>query len=131
MKLEERIRELRLHRNLTLKEMAILTDLSVSFLSDVERGRTTPSLRTIETLASAFQISVTDLLSVVAFGGESNESNLPAGLDELINDPEFKDEIDEEWIQLLRKIQLRGIRPQTKREWMELYIYMKRILDDG
>ena len=30
---------------------------------------------------------------------------------------------------MLSKIQLQGRRPQTKREWLELYLHLKRILE--
>ena len=30
---------------------------------------------------------------------------------------------------MLSKIQVRGLRPQTKREWLELYLYLQRFLE--
>ena len=131
MKLESRVRELRSSGNLTLKDLAAQTGLSVSYLSDIERGRTTPSLNTLELLAKAFNISVADLLMGVDFAGEQTTAGLPPGLRELIEDEEFKTELDEHWISLLNKIELRGSRPQSKREWMELYLHLRRILGDS
>lgn len=131
MKLEERIRELRSHYNLTLKDLAGLTGLSVSYLSDIERGRTTPSLSTLEALANAFQLSIVDLLSGVDFAGERTVASLPPGLQELLEDDEFKHEIDDHWLALLQRIELRGKTPQTKLEWMELFLHLRRILSNG
>lgn len=130
MKLEERIRELRTQRRLTLKDIAEATGLSVSYLSDIERGRTTPSLNTLEALSAAFEISVADLLSGVDFAGEKTIAALPMGLQELLQDEEFGNQIDEQWISLLNRIELRGKRPQTKVEWLELYLHLRRILGD-
>lgn len=130
MKLEDRVRELRTLHNLTLKDLAECTALSVSYLSDIERGRTTPSIGTLEALSRAFGISVVDFLSGVDFAGEQTDASLPPGLKELLDDEEFSGEIDDRWISLLRKIELRGTRPQTKREWLELYLHLRRILGD-
>lgn len=43
----------RLHRK-RLREVAVGTELSVSFLSDIERGRTEPSLATLRKLAAYY-----------------------------------------------------------------------------
>ena len=51
MKLHERLRELRSERGLRLKDVAEVADISVPYLSDLERGRTNPSLETLQTLA--------------------------------------------------------------------------------
>lgn len=130
MKLQDRLKELRTNREMTLKDVATRSELSVSYLSDIERGRTTPTLATLEALARAFEISVVDLLTGVDFAGEATNSSLPPGLAELRSDPEYREEITEEWITTLSGIQMRGKRPQTKREWLELYLHLKRILED-
>lgn len=129
MLLGQRIRELRNLKGETLKDISTSTDLSVSYLSDIERGRTNPSLQSLETLARHFDLSVTDLLAGVEFAGTLSESALPPGLGDLLKDSEFGSEIDADWIQLLQKINFRGNRPQTKHEWLELYLSLKRILD--
>jgi transcriptional regulator with XRE-family HTH domain len=129
MLLGQRIRELRTINGETLKDISNQTELSVSYLSDIERGRTNPSLQSLETLAKHFVISVTDLLSGVEFAGSLSDNALPPGLGDLLHDNELGHEIDNDWIQLLQKINLRGKRPQTKLDWLELYLSLKRILE--
>jgi len=128
MTLHERLKEMRKARDLTLKELAARTDLSVSYLSDLERGRAKPPLSTLETLAVALDITVLDLLTGVDFAGEQTDAGIPPGLAELLDDPEYQPEITQDWVRLLGKIQLRGKRPQSKREWLELYLHLKRVL---
>ena len=128
MTLHERLKELRRARDFTLKELAARTGLSVSYLSDLERGRTMPPLPTLELLAMALEISVLDLLTGVDFAGEQTEAGLPSGLADLLDDPEYQPELTREWVQLLGKLQLRGKRPQSKHEWLELYLHLKRVL---
>lgn len=129
MQLGQRIRELRTSRGETLKDISNSTTLSVSYLSDIERGRTNPSLQSLETLANHFEISVTDLLAGVEFAGSPSDNALPPGLGDLLQDPDFGSKIDDAWIELLQKIDLRGKRPRTKVEWLELYLSLKRILE--
>lgn len=57
------IRELRQKRNLTLQELAQRADLSVSYLSEIERGKKQPSLETVEKLSMALNISKEGLIS--------------------------------------------------------------------
>jgi transcriptional regulator with XRE-family HTH domain len=131
MQLGDRIRELRKKKGETLKVTSEGAELSVSYLSDIERGRTNPSLQTLEALANHFSITVTDLLSGVEFAGTKTENALPPGLADLLNDEEFGQQIDDGWVELLVKINLRGKRPQTKLQWLELYLSLRRILESA
>jgi transcriptional regulator with XRE-family HTH domain len=129
MRLQDRLKELRTNRDLTLKGVAERSGLSVSYLSDIERGRTTPTLNTLEVIAEALEMSVIDFLTGVDFAGELTDASLPPGLSDLLQDDEYGHEITPEWVETLSKIQMRGKRPQTKREWLELFLYLKRILE--
>lgn len=57
--LPDRLKAMRKEKGMTLLEVSNLTNLSVSFLSDLERGRTRPSLSTLEKLTSVYQKSLT------------------------------------------------------------------------
>jgi XRE family transcriptional regulator, regulator of sulfur utilization len=129
MRIKDKVRELRTARNYTLKNLAEVTGLSVSYLSDVERGRTNPSLKTVELLAQALKVSVNLLLTGVDFEDEPSIEDLPNGLRQLIDDKDYKDEMNTDWIELLSKIQMRGRRPESKREWLELYLHLRSILE--
>lgn len=69
MGLGERLRQLR--GLLTLKEAAALAGISVSYLSDIERGRTEPTLRTLGKLARAYDTTIGVILFLVTFEDES------------------------------------------------------------
>lgn len=47
---------------MTLLQVATRTGLSVSYLSDLERGRTAPSIKTLETLSCCYDVSAAYLL---------------------------------------------------------------------
>lgn len=129
MKLHERLRELRNERNYRLKDVAHVAGISLPYLSDLERGRTNPSLETLQTIAAAYEISVQDLLEGVDFYGESSDGALPKGLSELIADPGLSEPLSPDWIRTLSRIELRGKRPRTKDDWYAIYLHLKRILN--
>jgi XRE family transcriptional regulator, regulator of sulfur utilization len=129
MKLHERLRELRQERGQRLKDVSEIAGISIPYLSDLERGRTNPSLETLQTLATAYTISVHDLLEPVEFYGEQTQSALPKGLAELVADPVLGAQISGDWVNSLSRIELRGKRPQTKEDWYDIYRNLKRILE--
>ena len=57
-----RLRQLRRARNMTQLRMAVRFGIDRTFISDVERGRKSISLRTLEILALGLNISLSDLL---------------------------------------------------------------------
>lgn len=124
MELSQRLRELRRGLGMTLLDVKQRTGVSVSHLSDIERGRTRPSLETLTALARCYGVSMADLMA----GVDSEEASAPAqvpGLRELVE----KQEIPEEWAELLSRIEWRGRRPRSENEWMMLYMFLRNLLD--
>ena len=56
-----RIRSLRLGKQMTQEQLAEAADMSVDFLSLIERGRNAPSFAKIERLAEALDVSLSEL----------------------------------------------------------------------
>jgi transcriptional regulator with XRE-family HTH domain len=110
--------------------MATASGLSLTYLSDVERDRTRPSIKTLMRIAQVLGVTVGDLIEGVEdLGGVSDEA-LPAGLGELRADPEWRESVDEAWVRTLMRVDYRGQRPQTKEEWLELFLALRRILGE-
>src|SRR5690348_8702847 len=128
MTVGQRLRERRRELGMTLRHLADATDLSLTYLSDLERGRAQPSLKTFRRIAWGLDISTADLMYGVDGLGSVTERALPAGLRHLQNDPYWGDQLDDEWISSLLRIEYRGRRPQTKEEWLEVYLSLRRIL---
>lgn len=59
----ERIRQLRLRNDLTLQELASRTELSKGFLSQLERNLTSPSIQTLEDIAEALGVTMSQFFS--------------------------------------------------------------------
>ncbi|PRX35566.1 helix-turn-helix protein [Orenia metallireducens] len=58
----KRIRKIREQRSLTQSKLASKADISQSFLSDIENGRKSPTLRSIGLIAKAFDLPIKNLI---------------------------------------------------------------------
>jgi transcriptional regulator with XRE-family HTH domain len=56
-----RLKQLREAKNLSLRKLAKLANISHSFIADIESGRSNPSLDTLKSLAKALNVSIVDL----------------------------------------------------------------------
>lgn len=65
MELRERLRAARLERNMTVAELAEASLLSKGFISQVESGRSNPSLASLQRIASALGVPLASLLGEV------------------------------------------------------------------
>ncbi len=128
MKLGERLRLIRKENKLTLKNLSQLANLSVPYLSDMERGVVNPSIDTLQKVAKAYNMTVKELISGVEELGESSNTNYPAEFQSFLKEYESPYKINDDWKELLLKINFRGRQPTSKTEWLELYLYLKRIL---
>ena len=127
MTLGRRLRLIRKEKRLTLKDLSQLADLSVPYLSDVERDVVNPSVETLRKVAKAFNMTVRELFSGVGELGKSGSTTYPEGFESFIEDPEFSEEINDEWKEFLLETKYRGKQPSSKREWIELHLSLKRI----
>ena len=128
MKLGDHLRSIRKERKLTLKDLSQRAGLSVPYLSDIERGVVNPSVETVQKIAKAYNMKFQNLFNDVEEVGESAHVTYPAGFLEFMADDDYKDELSDDWKELLMRINLRGKRPTSKREWVELYLHLRRIL---
>lgn len=129
VKLGSKLRRFRKSRRLTLANVGEETGLSVSFLSDVERGRTKPSLDTLEKLADFYGVSVNEVLLDTEFGGSRDEKEYPPGFQEFLH--EIGGSIDEEMEDLLLRAENRSRRSaQTKEDWLRMYYPLKTLIGE-
>jgi len=58
-----RLRQIRAQRRMTQEQFAETLEISVDFLSLIERGRNAPSFETLDKIAKRLRLSVADLFS--------------------------------------------------------------------
>lgn len=72
-RLSEKIKKARKSAGLTQRMLADMIHLSQGYIGDIERGRTNPSLSTLELIANALQI---DIAEFVGNSSEVNETSI-------------------------------------------------------
>lgn len=60
--LGDKIKSERLNKSLKQKELAVRAGISISYMSDIERGRTNPSIQTLKKISDALNIKVSKLI---------------------------------------------------------------------
>lgn len=63
-KINQKIRQIRKEKKITLKELSELTQLSVSFLSQVERGVSSMTITSLKRIANALDIPLREIVDV-------------------------------------------------------------------
>ena len=58
----DKIKSERLNKSLKQKELAQRAGISISYMSDIERGRTNPSVQTLKKSSDALDIKVSKLI---------------------------------------------------------------------
>lgn len=64
------LRRLRRERSLSLVDLAARTHLSIGFLSQIERGKSSPTLRALVTMADALGVGLADLFPPTGLAGD-------------------------------------------------------------
>ena len=73
--LGNRIKKARLHQNLTQEQLAEMLDISVSYVSLIERGSRNATVETLLAIADVLQVSVASLLQD-SLNKDEEQSNL-------------------------------------------------------
>ena len=128
MELGKRLRFIRKEHQKTLKDLSQDAGLSLSYLSDMERGVVNPSVGTLKKVAKVYKMKLTELLVGVEDKDESIDKKYPPGFFEFLRD--YQDEVNTDWKEFLIGINFRGKQPSSKREWIELHLYLRRILSE-
>lgn len=119
------LRALRKKHKYTLADVGERVELSVSFLSDIERGRTRPSLETLTKLAGCYEISINELLGGVDAETLEQRRVYPPGFEEFSREVNVEPEL----VDLLMKVERRAkTRAETKEQWKQYYYSLKAIL---
>jgi transcriptional regulator with XRE-family HTH domain len=88
MLLGEKLKKLRVEKNLSLRELGKLAHISHSFIADIESGRSNPSLSTLEAIAKALGTSVNYFL---ADEKEQLDAPAPADKEPALDDEQIKE----------------------------------------
>jgi|LSQX01.2.fsa_nt_gb transcriptional regulator with XRE-family HTH domain len=103
----ERIKMFRAEKKLTLRDLSKKADISISFLSDIENGRSNPSLERLKDIAAALNVPIIVLL-------DENINNKELSPEQKIKNAVSDDpELSEFWRKLSQREDLRLLMRQV------------------
>lgn len=127
MELRERLASLRQARGYSLRELRDRIQLlsgermSVSYLSELERESTTPSIEMLTRLAKGYEMTLRELLDPVAIDTEPAQVSYPPSLVAFVKGRN----LSEQWLETLSRIEYRGKRPETVDDWNAIYSVLR------
>ena len=116
------IKRQRKDRNLTLEQLAAISGVSKSMLSQIERGQANPTFAVVWSLTKALKIEFTDLLD----GETQPTGNSPVEVQSSAQTPEIKSNDQSCRLRILSPPQLAGTT-----EWYEVEIDPNGVLDSA
>jgi XRE family transcriptional regulator, master regulator for biofilm formation len=94
----DRVKKLRLEKRMSLSELAEQAGVAKSYLSSLERNlQSNPSIQFLEKIATVFNVPV----------------------DHLINEQQNKDDLDTEWLKIVKEAMDSGVSKSEFREFLE------------
>ena len=94
----DRVKQLRLEKRMSLSELADQAGVAKSYLSSLERNlQSNPSIQFLEKIAAVFHIPV----------------------DQLLHDQQNKEDLDLEWLKIVKEAMESGVSKNEFREFLE------------
>ncbi|MZP19035.1 helix-turn-helix domain-containing protein, partial [Escherichia coli] len=108
----------------TLRQLARDADVSVAYLSKLERGDSSPTLDVLTKIAGALEISVAELVET---SNETETLDLPDSLRAFIGEYRQKFPVldDLDWQKTLMRVRLRDRYPEDPEDWLKIFLPMK------
>ncbi|MBC7286834.1 MAG: helix-turn-helix transcriptional regulator [Armatimonadetes bacterium] len=127
--LGRRLKAVREGLGLSQREAAAAAGMTPQQLLDLESGRIrNPSIRTLARIAKAYGIGVDEL---IGHGRAFTRRELPKGLQELLDDPEWGPKLTQDWVETLVRLRHKGRTLRTKEEFVEAFLSLRRLFEDG
>jgi transcriptional regulator with XRE-family HTH domain len=139
----ERMRIARRTRGLTLREVSEATGISITYLSDLERGTlANPTLDKLVLIGRALQVPIAQLVGADEEVG-TDASEIPDALAGLTSMPQFSEAIaleakrwrttpavvEREWLNALQRISVLGHRPRDTFDYLFVFEAARRAIE--
>lgn len=128
---------------MTLRDVFERTGVSITYLSDLERGvLSNPTLDKVRQIALALNITVEELLGPSG-PSELTRETLPGALTTLSASPQFQESIEADakswrttpdaleraWLECLKGISIDGRRPRSAMDYLFIFEAIRRAID--
>ena len=126
MNLGKRIAEIRNEQKKSLRSVAREADISVAYLSNIEKGESSPTVDLLQRFADIFRVPLRDLTDSV----EEKTFDIPESLQRFIDEykGKFNELDDTDWQRALVSVRLRGKYPKTSDDWLPIFASIRSAL---
>jgi transcriptional regulator with XRE-family HTH domain len=134
MSLAANIKRLRLQKQLSLPDLATITDLSKGYVYQLEAGEmVNPSLDKLLKISRALDCTIADLVGEPrAVARADLDLEMPQGLLEFAKRKKREGvPLEDAELRTLARLEYRGKRPETESDWSYVYEFLKRTLGDN
>ncbi len=116
-----KIKEIRQERGYSLRALSRRADVSVAYLSKLERNESSPTVGLLSRLAEALGVAVDELVDSTPPPEE--QAALPASLVKFIDKfkGEFPELEDPDWQRTLSQVRFRGRYPENYMDWLPIF----------
>lgn len=127
MTIGERVQKIRREHNKSLRGLASEVGISVAYLSNIEKGESSPTVQVLQKLADALNVEVRELTEAVE---EKPAFELPKSLQGFIDSysSKFEELHDPDWQRALAGIRFRGRYPKAAEDWLPIFASMRTAL---
>lgn len=133
MSLAANLKRLRLQKQLSLPDLATITDLSKGYVYQLESGEmANPSLDKLLKISRALDCTIADLVGEPrAVSRADVDLEVPEGLLEFAKRKKREGTpLGDAELRTLARVEYRGKRPETENDWAYVYEFLKRTLGD-
>lgn len=133
MSLAANIKRLRLQKQLSLPDLATITDLSKGYVYQLESGEmANPSLDKLLKISRALDCTIADLVGEPrAVARADVDLDMPEGLLEFAKRKKREGTpLEDAELRTLARVEYRGKRPETESDWAYVHEFLKRTLGD-
>jgi transcriptional regulator with XRE-family HTH domain len=129
--LGSRMRRIRKEQKLPLRAVADKTDISVAYLSKIERNEANPTVEILQRLARVYKMTLNELSIGIEARSEVIDEDMPDSLRKFITD--YKDKFpnlsEPDWQRMLLGVRLRGRYPERSDDWLMIFLEAKRAFE--
>ena len=127
MTIGERIQKIRREQDKSLRGLAGEVEISVAYLSNIEKGESSPTVEVLQKLSNALNVEVRELTETIE---EGLVSELPESLRGFINAyaGRFEELHEADWQRALSGVRFRGRYPKEPEDWLPIFASMRTAL---
>ncbi len=130
MSISNRLKELRLERGLSVKELAKEAGVSPPYIWQIEGGRRqNPGAEKLQKLATALRVTIAELIDSAQGIGPEALKDAPPQLTAFVRSRGKKVGVQKEDVEMLKRVHYRGKRPKSPEDYELVFLFLRKIME--